>query len=132
VGDQTWTLTTYIDADGPGVRISGDPEPDRIGLDLPIPRKLSPITFANPLHSDDWAVLGLVTSDAARVIIEFDTGRTIEAQLFVLPAAVSNTAKAFAAEGAGSVTAHVIKALDESGRTLASEYRPAVDADPSA
>jgi hypothetical protein len=131
VGEQTWTLSSFADSEGTGIKISGSPEPNEGVISLPIQEKLLPLTFANPLSTDDWAVLGLVTSEASRVVIEFDDGRTVEGRLFALPSSVSTTLRAFAIEGTGSVVAHLIRALDESGQTVATEIRPAIDPDPS-
>jgi hypothetical protein len=131
VGKQTWTLSTFVDSEGSGVRIIGSPDPNQGELRLPISDKLEVFRFGNPLETKDWAMLGLVTADANQITVTLNDGTSLQAKLYELGPSVSTTMKAFAAEWTGDPSAVQITALDSSGHVIASEDRPAVNPNPS-
>lgn len=126
VGVQTWTVTALVDEEGPKISLTGSPEPDSTVLNLPIDGKLWAREFWNGPSLDHWGIVGVVPSEGARVVIAFDNGRTVEAELFPLPPDLGSF-KLFAAEASGELSDHEIRVENQEGDLITSEHRPKPD-----
>ena len=123
VGGYVRTLTTFIDTKGPGIHITG--QGFLTELRLPITDDLMGNMYINPTQTSDWAMFGLVTSEASQVVLTFSDGRTLDASLYSLPPDVSTTTLAFAAQLSEVVSGMtvVVEAMDATGSVLATFER---------
>jgi len=130
VGGYVRTLTTFIDATGPGIHITG--EGFLTELRLPITDDLMANMYLNPPQTSDWAMFGLVTSEASEVVITFSDGRTLDASLYSLPTDVSTTTLAFAAQLSEVVSGMtiVVEARDAAGGVIATLQREVPSGEP--
>ena len=137
VGSETYTLSIVESGSGLEVTITSRTS-EGILTSLPLTEAIKAIEFMDSLDSRDWGILGVVTSEAARVKVVVDDGRTIEATLFVLPGEAASSVKAFAAEATGQpyLSPREITVLDGSGRVIATQQRggfvpPPVESSPA-
>lgn len=129
VGTETHTLTAEEIDGRTEIWIRGTTSEGTLGS-LPLPKEIMPLVITDPLRSGDWAILGVVPDETARVQIAVTGGPSVEATLFALPGEAGTTLKAFAAEGRGEPflsSAWEIRALDQSDRVIVTETRPASD-----